>query len=84
MELRSLISQAWESLESIEELLRSGVASGLHEAALRWHLYSLHQNVLDALASLLAEAGLVLGARRAPPRKGVRPPLVRRRGREGR
>ena len=58
MELRSLISQAWESLESIEELLRSGVASGLREAALRWHLYSLHQNVLDALASLLAEAGL--------------------------
>lgn len=58
MELRSLISQAWESLKSIEELLRSGVASGLHEAALRWHLYSLHQNVLDALASLLAEAGL--------------------------
>ncbi len=58
MELRSLVSQAWESLESIEELLRSGVASGLHEAALRWHLYSLHQNVLDALASLLAEAGL--------------------------
>jgi hypothetical protein len=58
VELRSLISQAWESLESIEELLRSGVASGLHEAALRWHLYSLHQNILDALASLLAEAGL--------------------------
>ena len=58
MELRSLVSQAWESLKSIEELLRSGVASGLHEAALRWHLYSLHQNILDALASLLAEAGL--------------------------
>jgi len=58
MELRSLVSQAWESLKSVEELLKSGVASGFHEAALRWHLYSLHQNVLDALASLLAEAGL--------------------------
>jgi predicted nucleotidyltransferase len=58
VELRSLVSQAWESLESVEELLRSGVASGLHEAALRWYLYSLHQNILDALASLLAEAGL--------------------------
>jgi predicted nucleotidyltransferase len=58
VELRSLMSQAWESLESIEELLRSGVASGFHEAALRWYLYSLHQNILDALASLLAEAGL--------------------------
>jgi Uncharacterized conserved protein len=58
VELRSLVSQAWESLKSIEELLRSGVTSGLHEAALRWYLYSLHQNVLDALASLLAEAGL--------------------------
>jgi hypothetical protein len=76
VELRSLVSQAWENLKSIEELLKSGVASGLHEAALRWHLYFLHQNVLDALASLLAEAGLLLGARRTPPRKGVRPPLV--------
>ena len=58
MELRSLVSQAWESLKSVEELLKSGVASGFHEAALRWYLYSLHQNILDALASLLAEAGL--------------------------
>jgi predicted nucleotidyltransferase len=58
VELRSLVSQAWESLKSVEELLKSGVASGFHEAALRWYLYSLHQNILDALASLLAEAGL--------------------------
>jgi predicted nucleotidyltransferase len=58
VELRSLVSQAWESLKSVEELLKSGVASGFHEAALRWHLYSLHQNILEALASLLAEAGL--------------------------
>jgi len=58
VELRSLVSQAWENLKSVEELLKSGVASGFHEAALRWYLYSLHQNILDALASLLAEAGL--------------------------
>ena len=30
----------------------------MHEAALRWHLHSLHQNILDAITSLLAEAGL--------------------------
>lgn len=57
VELRSLVAQAWESLKLVEELVEAGVPSSLHEAALRWHLYSLHQNILDAIASLLAEAG---------------------------
>lgn len=57
MELRSLVSQAWENLKRIEELVETGILSNIHEAALRWYLYSLHQNILDALASLLAEAG---------------------------
>ncbi|NAZ24141.1 MAG: DUF86 domain-containing protein [Thermofilum sp.] len=58
MEIRSLVSQAWESLNKVKELVGSGVSSDLEEAALRWYLYSLHQNVLDALASLISEAGL--------------------------
>lgn len=57
VELRGLVSQAWENLKRIEELVETGIPSSLHEAALRWYLYSLHQNILDALASLLAEAG---------------------------
>jgi len=58
VEIRSLVSQAWESLNKVKELVGSGVSSDLEEAALRWYLYSLHQNVLDALASLISEAGL--------------------------
>ncbi|WP_288005044.1 nucleotidyltransferase domain-containing protein [Thermofilum sp.] len=58
MEIKSLVSQAWESLNKVKELVGSGVSSDLEEAALRWYLYSLHQNVLDALASLISEAGL--------------------------
>ena len=57
VELRGLVSQAWENLKRIEELVETGIPSSLHEAALRWYLYPLHQNILDALASLLAEAG---------------------------
>uniref|UniRef100_A0A7C1CDZ5 DUF86 domain-containing protein n=1 Tax=Thermofilum adornatum TaxID=1365176 RepID=A0A7C1CDZ5_9CREN len=58
METRSLVSQAWESLNKVKELVGSGVSSDLEEAFLRWYLYSLHQSVLDALASLISEAGL--------------------------
>ena len=58
VEIRSLVSQAWESLNKVKELVGSGVSSDLEVAALRWYLYSLHQNVLDALASLISEAGL--------------------------
>jgi uncharacterized protein YutE (UPF0331/DUF86 family) len=58
VETRSLVSQAWKSLNNVKELVGSGVSSDLKEAALRWYLYSLHQNILDALASLISEAGL--------------------------
>jgi len=57
VEIRGLVSQAWENLKLISELIETGISTNFHEAALRWYLYSLHQNVLDALASLLAEAG---------------------------
>jgi uncharacterized protein YutE (UPF0331/DUF86 family) len=57
VEIRSLVSQAWESLNKVEELVGSGVSSDVEEVALRWYLYSLHQNILDALASLLSKAG---------------------------
>jgi len=53
-----LVSQAWESLNKVKELVGSGVSSELEEAAMRWYLYSLHRNILDALASLISEAGL--------------------------
>ena len=57
MEIRSLVSQAWESLNKVKELVGSGVSGDLEEAALRWYLYSPHQNVLDALASLILRLG---------------------------
>jgi uncharacterized protein YutE (UPF0331/DUF86 family)/predicted nucleotidyltransferase len=57
VEIRSLVSQAWESLNKVEELVGSGVSSDVEEVALRWYLYSLHQNILDALASLFSKAG---------------------------
>jgi len=57
VEIRSLVSQAWESLNKVKELVGSGVSGDLEEAALRWYLYSLHQNVLDALASLILRLG---------------------------
>jgi uncharacterized protein YutE (UPF0331/DUF86 family)/predicted nucleotidyltransferase len=58
VEIRSLVSQAWESLRLAKELIGSGISSIVQEAALRWYLCSLHQNIPDALASLLSEAGL--------------------------
>jgi uncharacterized protein YutE (UPF0331/DUF86 family)/predicted nucleotidyltransferase len=58
VEIRSLVSQAWENLRLAKELIGSGISSVVQEAALRWYLCSLHQNIPDALASLLSEAGL--------------------------
>jgi hypothetical protein len=46
------------SLRLVKELIGSGVSGVVQEAALRWYLYSLHQSVPDALASLPSEAGL--------------------------
>lgn len=71
MEIRSLVSQAWESLRLVKELIGSGVSGVVQEAALRWYLYSLHQSVPDALASLPSEAGL---RKPGAPLSGTTPP----------
>ena len=62
MEIRSLLTKTWENLNLLKDLLKQGVDSPIKEAALRWYTYALHQNVLDMLASIIAELNL-----RKPP-----------------
>lgn len=74
MEIRSIVSQALESLNNVKEVLRKGIADLISEGALKWFLYSSYQNVLDALAAVLAELGL----RKPPHYSGLVDPLIER------
>ncbi|HDN76097.1 MAG TPA: DUF86 domain-containing protein [Acidilobales archaeon] len=62
MEVRSLITRTWENLNLLKELLKQGVKDPIREAALRWYIYVIHQNILDIVASIIAELNL-----RKPP-----------------
>ena len=62
MEVRSLITRTWENLNLLKELLKQGVKDPIREAALRWYTYVIHQNILDIVASIIAELNL-----RKPP-----------------
>ncbi|MET1160271.1 MAG: HepT-like ribonuclease domain-containing protein [Thermoprotei archaeon] len=55
MEIRSLITNAWESLSRIREIIERGIKNEIEHVAMQWYLYTVHQNVLDALAALLSE-----------------------------
>jgi len=62
VEVRSLITRTWENLNLLKELLKQGVKDPIREAALRWYTYVIHQNILDIVASIIAELNL-----RKPP-----------------
>jgi len=62
VEVRSLITRTWENLNLLKELLKQGVKDPIREAALRWYIYVIHQNILDIVASIIAELNL-----RKPP-----------------
>ncbi|PLJ77188.1 MAG: hypothetical protein B7L53_07790 [Thermofilum sp. NZ13] len=62
VEIRSLVSRAVEALSKAGELANKTSLDAYGEASLRWFLYEAHQDLLDALAALVAELGL-----RKPP-----------------
>jgi len=62
MEIKSLITRTWENLNLLKNLLRQKIDNPIKEAALRWYVYVIHQNILDILASIIAELNL-----RKPP-----------------
>jgi len=57
LEIKALLSSAYESLKNAEEIIGSGVKSSLEHAALQWYLYTAHQKILDAVASTVSELG---------------------------
>jgi len=71
--VRSLISRVWEEVKLIEKLIKNGFLDEIREAALRWYLYSIHQNVLDSLAIIIAE----LNIRKPPSYASLADPLVK-------
>ena len=72
VEIKSIISQVFESLNTLREVMRRGVRDAISEGALRWFLYSSYQNILDSLAAVLAELGL----RKPPYYSELAKPLV--------
>jgi len=52
-----LLSSACEALKNAGEIISSGVKSSLELAALQWYLYTAHQNILDAVASIVSKLG---------------------------
>jgi len=62
VEIRSLVSRAVEALSKAGELASKASLDAYGEASLRWFLYEAHQDLLDAMAALVAELGL-----RKPP-----------------
>jgi len=62
VEIRSLASRAVEALSKAGELASKASPDAYGEASLRWFLYEAHQDLLDAMAALVAELGL-----RKPP-----------------
>jgi len=62
MEIKSLITRTWENLNLLKNLLRQKIDNPIKEAALKWYVYAIHQNILDILASMIAELNL-----RKPP-----------------
>jgi len=72
VEIKSIVSQVFESLNTLREVMRRGVRDVISEGALRWFLYSSYQNILDSLAAVLAELGL----RKSPYYSGLAKPLV--------
>ena len=74
VEIRSIVSHAFESLNVIREVLRRGVSDAISEGALRWFLYSSYQSILGALAAMLVELGL----RKPPYYSELMDPLIER------
>lgn len=65
MEVKALMSKVWESLNDLKQM---DVSDGkLSEYAVRWLLYSIHQDLLDALSIMIARAGL----RKPPTYSGI-------------
>ena len=58
MEIKSLITRTWENLNLLKNLLRQKIDNPIKEAALKWYAYAIHQNILDMLASIIAELDL--------------------------
>ncbi len=72
MEIKSLFTQAWESILHAEKLVEKGLKNHVELSAFKWYLYTAHQNILDALASLIVE----LGYRKPPSYSKLVDPLL--------
>ncbi|MGC9136683.1 type VII toxin-antitoxin system MntA family adenylyltransferase antitoxin [Caldivirga sp.] len=72
MEIRSLLSRVSEELNDLVSITK--ISDVIQEYAVRWLLYAVHQDILDALTIIVAE----LGIRKPPSYSGLSDVLYER------